>query len=241
MNGTLEAPALAEAVEELETAGAVERVRWALREFPDRLVMTTSFGIQSAVMLHLVTRIAPALPVIFIDTGYLFPETYRFAQQLTERLSLNLKTYNPAMTAARQEALFGRQWEMGIDGLKRYHLINKVEPMDRAMRELGATAWLAGLRRTQGSTRERLKVVQTQNRVTKIHPIVDWDNRRVHRYLTEHDLPYHPLWEQGYVSVGDTHSTSRLEPGMTEEQTRFGGLTRECGLHEPGARADFQI
>jgi len=241
MNGTLEAPALAEAVEELETAGAVERVRWALREFPHRLVMTTSFGIQSAVMLHLVTRIAPALPVIFIDTGYLFPETYRFAQQLTERLSLNLKTYNPAMTAARQEALFGRQWEMGIDGLKRYHLINKVEPMDRAMRELGATAWLAGLRRTQGSTRERLKVVQTQNRVTKIHPIVDWDNRRVHRYLTEHDLPYHPLWEQGYVSVGDTHSTSRLEPGMTEEQTRFGGLTRECGLHEPGARADFQI
>lgn len=241
MNGTLEAPALAEAVEELETAGAEERVRWALREFPDRLVMTTSFGIQSAVMLHLVTRIAPALPVIFIDTGYLFPETYRFAQQLTERLSLNLKTYNPAMTAARQEALFGRQWEMGIDGLKRYHLINKVEPMDRAMRELGATAWLAGLRRTQGSTRERLKVVQTQNRVTKIHPIVDWDNRRVHRYLTEHALPYHPLWEQGYVSVGDTHSTSRLEPGMTEEQTRFGGLTRECGLHEPGARADFQI
>ncbi len=241
MSIALEVPHVAAAPRDLEEVSAEERVQWALREFEGRVVMTTSFGIQSAVMLHLVTRIAPSIPVVFIDTGYLFPETYRFAQELTERLSLNLKSFAPAMTAARQESLFGRQWEMGLEGLKRYNLINKIEPMDRAMRELGATAWLAGLRRVQSSSRERLKAVQIQNRVTKIHPIVDWDNRRIHRYLTEHALPYHPLWEQGYVSVGDTHSTSRVEPGMTEEQTRFGGLTRECGLHEPGARADFQI
>lgn len=241
MNAVFEAPTLLEDVRRLENESAEERVRWALEAFGDKVVMTTSFGIQSAVMLHLVTRIAPGMPVIFIDTGYLFPETYRFAQELTERLSLNLKTFNPAMTAARQEALFGRQWEMGLDGLKRYNLVNKVEPMDRAMRELKATAWLAGLRRTQASTRESLKVVQVQNRVTKIHPIVDWDNRRIHQYLNEHGLPYHPLWEQGYVSVGDTHSTSKLEPGMTEEQTRFGGLKRECGLHETSGKGDFQI
>ena len=241
MNAVFDAPTLLEDVRRLETESAEERVRWALEAFGDKVVMTTSFGIQSAVMLHLITRIAPGMPVIFIDTGYLFPETYRFAQELTERLSLNLKTFNPAMTAARQEALFGRQWEMGLDGLKRYNLVNKVEPMDRAMRELKATAWLAGLRRTQASTRESLKVVQVQNRVTKIHPIVDWDNRRIHQYLNEHGLPYHPLWEQGYVSVGDTHSTSKLEPGMTEEQTRFGGLKRECGLHETSGKGDFQI
>ncbi len=241
MNAVFDAPTLLEDVHRLETDSAEERVRWALEAFGDKVVMTTSFGIQSAVMLHLITRIAPGLPVIFIDTGYLFPETYRFAQELTERLSLNLKTFSPEMTAARQEALLGRQWEMGLEGLKRYNLINKVEPMDRAMRELKATAWLAGLRRTQASTRESLKVVQVQNRVTKIHPIVDWDNRRVHQYLAEHGLPYHPLWEQGYVSVGDTHSTSKLEPGMTEEQTRFGGLTRECGLHETSGKNDFQI
>ncbi|MFA5057562.1 MAG: phosphoadenylyl-sulfate reductase [Opitutaceae bacterium] len=226
---------------DLEKATADERVQWALATYGDGLVMTTSFGIQAAVMLHLVTRIVPRIPVVFIDTGYLFPETYRFADELTGRLQLNLKLYQPAMTAARQEALYGKQWEQGIEGLKRYNFISKIEPMERAVRELDATAWLAGLRRSQGSTRDGLQVVQRQNRITKVHPIIDWDNRRVHRYLTEHDLPYHPLWEQGYVSVGDWHSTSKLEAGMTEEQTRFNGLKRECGLHEGSGRPDYQI
>ena len=226
---------------DLEKASAQERVKWALDQFGDGLVLTTSFGIQAAVMLHLVTRIAPKIPVIFVDTGYLFPETYRFARDLTEKLSLNLKTYVPAQTAGQQEALYGKQWEQGIDGLKRYNHLNKVEPMDRALRELKATAWLAGLRRSQASTREALPVVQRQNKITKVHPIIDWDNRTIHRYLTENGLNYHPLWDEGYVSVGDWHSTSKLEVGMSEEQTRFGGLKRECGLHENSGRTDFQI
>ncbi len=228
-------------VTDLDKASAEERVRWAVETFGEGLVMTTSFGIQAAVMLHLVTRIAPRIPVIFIDTGYLFPETYRFARDLTEKLDLNIKKFVPAMTAAEQEALHGKQWEQGLDGLKRYNFINKVEPMDRAVRELGATAWLAGLRRTQSSTREALPVVQRQNKITKVHPILDWDNRRIHQYLTQHGLPYHPLWEEGYVSVGDWHSTSKLLDGMKEEDTRFGGLKRECGLHEVSGRSDFQI
>jgi phosphoadenosine phosphosulfate reductase len=226
---------------DLETASAEDRVKWAVEQFGDGLVMTTSFGIQAAVMLHLVTRVAPKIPVIFIDTGYLFPETYTFARDLTETLGLNIKKYVPAATAAEQEALYGKQWEQGIEGLKRYNLINKVEPMDRAVRELGATAWLAGLRRTQGSTREALKVVQQQNKITKVHPIIDWDNRTVHRYLTQHGLNYHPLWDKGYVSVGDWHSTTKLLDGMKEEDTRFGGLKRECGLHETSGKGDFQI
>lgn len=226
---------------ELEALDASARVRWAVETFGDQLVLSTSFGIQSAVMLHLVTQVAPEIPVVFVDTGYLFPETYRFADELTKRLNLNLKVYSPAMTAARQEALFGKEWENGVEGLGRYNLINKVEPMDRAVRELGAVAWLAGLRRTQSSTREALPVVQRQNRITKVHPIIDWDNRMVHRYLTANDLPYHPLWENGYVSVGDWHSSAPLAPGMTEEETRFGGLKRECGLHEVSGQPDFQI
>ncbi len=225
----------------LEQATAQDRVKWAVDTYGDGLVLTTSFGIQAAVMLHLVTRVAPKIPVIFIDTGYLFPETYRFAAELTKKLDLNLKTYVPAQTAAQQEALHGKQWEQGLDGLKRYNHLNKVEPMDRAVRDLKATAWLAGLRRSQASTRGQLPVVQHQNKVAKIHPIIDWDNRTVHRYLTEHGLNYHPLWEEGYVSVGDWHSTSKLEAGMTEEQTRFGGIKRECGLHESTGRGDFQI
>ncbi len=220
---------------------ALERVRWAAEAFGDGLILSTSFGIQSAVMLHLATQARPDIPVVFIDTGYLFPETYRFAAELTERLKLNLKTYSPLRTAARQEALDGKRWEQGLEGLKAYNFENKVEPMDRAVRDLGATAWLAGLRRAQASTREKLDFVQVQKKITKIHPILDWDNRTVHRYLTEHGLPYHPLWEQGYVSVGDWHSSAPLQPGQTEEQTRFGGLKRECGLHEQSDRADFSI
>lgn len=239
MNVTAAEPA--QAAPDLENVGPEERVKWAVGAFGDGLVMTTSFGIQAAVMLHLVTQIVPTIPVIFIDTGYLFPETYRFAKLLTERLNLNLKKYVPTITAAEQEALYGKQWELGLDGLKQYNFLNKVEPMDRAVRELGAKAWLAGLRRSQASTRESLPVVQRQNKVTKIHPIIEWDNRKVHRYLTQNDLPYHPLWEQGYVSVGDWHSTTKLLDGMREEDTRFNGLKRECGLHEATGKGDFQI
>ncbi len=229
------------AVADLSRLSAEDRVRWAVAEFGDKLILTTSFGIQSAVMLHLASRVAPEIPVVFIDTGYLFPETYRFADELTKKLKLNLKTYTPRRSAAQQEALEGKRWEQGLDGLKAYNFENKVEPMDRAVRELGATAWLAGLRRSQASTREGLGFVQVQNKITKVHPILDWDNRTVHRYLTEHGLPYHPLWDNGYVSVGDWHSSAPLQPGMTEEQTRFGGLKRECGLHEVSGRGDFSI
>lgn len=225
----------------LEQASATDRVKWAQSQFGSGLVLTTSFGIQSAVMLHLVTQIVPDIPVVFIDTGYLFPETYRFAHDLTKRLKLNLKKYRAEMSAAEQEALFGRLWEQGPNALSRYNFLNKVEPMERAVRELGATAWLAGLRREQASTRQNLRVVQSQNRTTKVHPIIDWTNRDVHRYLKKYDLPYHPLWEEGYVSLGDWHSTRKLEPGMTEEETRFGGIKRECGLHENSGRVDFQI
>jgi len=227
--------------EQLEQASAADRVRWAEAKFGRGLVLTTSFGIQSAVMLHLVTQVIPDIPVVFIDTGYLFPETYRFAHDLTKRLKLNLKKYRADMSAAEQEALFGRLWEQGPNALSRYNFMNKVEPMERAVRELGATAWLAGLRREQASTRKNLHVVQGQNRTTKIHPIIDWTNRDVHRYLKQYDLPYHPLWEEGYPSVGDWHSTRKLEAGMTEEETRFGGVKRECGLHENSGRVDFQI
>ena len=226
---------------DLEAVDAVERVQWAVDRFGDRLMLTTSFGIQSAVMLHLVTKLAPNIPVVFIDTGYLFSETYQFADQLTKRLKLNLKVYQPRVSAARQEALFGKRWEQGVEELDRYNLLNKVEPMDRAVRELGAEAWLAGLRRSQGSSRENRPVLQAQNKVTKIHPIIDWDNQQVHQYLIHNNLPYHPLWEQGYVSVGDWHSSAPLGPGMSEPETRFGGQKRECGLHEISGQPDFQI
>jgi phosphoadenosine phosphosulfate reductase len=219
----------------LAGASPEERIGWAHREFGDGLVLSTSFGAQSAVMLSLATRIAPRIPVVFIDTGYLFPETYRFADELTARLKLNLKVYRPAESPAWIEARHGRLWEKGLEGLETYNHIVKVEPMQRALGELGARGWLAGLRRTQASTREELPLVGLQDGRVKINPIADWTDRDIHRYLEKHGLPYHPLWHEGYVSIGDVHTSRPLTAELTAEQTRFFGLKRECGLHEPGA------
>lgn len=227
--------------QELAAQTAQQRVQKSLDLFGDEIFLSTSFGIQSAVMLHLCVSARPDMPVVWVDTGYLFPETYRFAEELRERLNLNLKVYTPKMTAAHQEALFGKKWEDGKEGIEAYNRINKVEPMNRAVVELGATAWLSGLRRQQSSTRKALGVLERQNKVVKVHPIIDWSNKDVYEYLTEHKLPYHPLWEQGYVSVGDWHSTSKLSEVGTEEATRFGGVKRECGLHELSGQPDFQI
>jgi len=226
---------------DLEAASAVERVRWAHQHYGDQLVLSTSFGVQSAVMLHLVTNQIPNIPIIFVDTGYLFPETYRFAAELTERLKLNLKTYVPQQTAAQQEAIHGKLWEQGVEGLERYNLINKVEPMNRAVKDLKASAWLSGLRRIQSSSRGDRPAAEQQNKIMKVYPIIDWSDRDIYIYLTENNLPYHPLWDMGYVSVGDWHSTTKLGAGMTAEETRFGGLKRECGLHEITGGTDFQI
>jgi phosphoadenosine phosphosulfate reductase len=215
----------------LSGLSAAQRVQWGLAYLPGNHALSSSFGIQAAVMLHLVSRAKADIPVILTDTGYLFPETYGFIDALTERLELNLKVYQAPMTSAWQEARFGKLWEQGLDGLERYNRLNKVEPMQRALNELEVGTWFAGLRRSQASTREALPILAIHGSRFKLLPIIDWSNKQVHEYLTEHELPYHPLWEQGYVSVGDSHSSKPLQLGMTEEETRFNGLKRECGLH----------
>jgi len=210
---------------------AQKRVAWALEQLPQQFIISSSFGIQSAVMLHLVTEQYPRIPVVLLDTGYLFSETYQFIDQLTERLQLNLKVYRSAQSAGWQEARYGKLWEKDLDGISRYNQMNKVEPLNRAIEELGATSWFSGLRREQSSSRADKQVLELNRGLFKVHPIIDWTKKSVHQYLTKHGLPYHPLWEKGYVSVGDIHTSRPLESGMSEEQTRFLGLTRECGIH----------
>ena len=142
--------------------------------------------------------------------------------------------YRAKLSAAWQEARFGRLWEKGIEGIEKYNQMNKVEPMQRALGELKAGTWFAGLRRSQSDTRGKLPVLQKVGNQFKLYPIIDWSNKDLHYYLKEHNLPYHPLWEQGYVSIGDWHTTQSLQEGMNEQDTRFFGLKRECGLHEFG-------
>lgn len=211
---------------------AEQRVAWSLEHLPPVHVLSSSFGVQAAVTLHLVTRQYPGIPVILVDTGYLFPETYAFVGILRERLQLNLHVVRPEFSPAAFETRYGRLWEQGVDGIERYNAIMKVAPMQAALERLAVGTWMSGLRRGQASSRADLPVLERKQGRYKVYPLVDWSNRDVHRYLKTHDLPYHPLWEQGYVSVGDVHTTRPLAPGMRDEETRFFGLKRECGLHE---------
>jgi len=208
-------------------------VRWAADHFGGRLAVSSSFGAHSAAMLHLVTRVVPDIPVIFIDTGYLFAETYRFAAELEQRFSLNLHVFSPAITAARQEALRGKLWEEGDEGVRQYLATNKVEPMQRALSTLGISAWMAGLRSSQTEHRRQLQKVTLQDGRIKIHPILSWTSAQVDEYLAAHGLPHHPLFREGYRSIGDWHSTEPVAPDEDERAGRLLGVKRECGLHLP--------
>jgi len=218
--------------QELDQLPSTQRLQWALDRVGGSMIATSSFGIHSAVTLHLVAQTLPTIPIIFIDTGYLFAETYRYARQLSELLELNVHYYTPTITPAHQEALYGRRWEQGSDEMDQYLEQNKLNPMREALETFKPHIWLSGLRRNQSDTRAERPIIERQGERLKLFPIIDWDDEQVNAYIDEHHLPRHPLEADGYVSTGDWHSTTKLGSGMRPQDTRFGGLRRECGLHE---------
>lgn len=215
----------------LESRKAEDRIIWAIKYLPKQLILSSSFGIQSVVSLHLVTRYFPRIPIVLIDTGYLFPETYRFIDQLKEKMQLNLYVFRSNESSAWQEARHGELWKQGIEGINQYNLINKIKPMHCALKALKVKTWFAGLRRNQSSSRKNLPVMMIQKKVFKFLPIIDWDDNQVFSYIKQYNLDNHPLWGKGYVSVGDIHTTRKKKHGMRDEDTRFFGLQRECGLN----------
>jgi phosphoadenosine phosphosulfate reductase len=229
----------AQARDLLGSMGAAGRLRWAQDTFGDGLVITTSFGIQSAVLLHLVSQLMAergcTIPVIWVDTGYLPPETYRYAEQLAELLGFQPHVAQAEMSAARMEALHGRLWETGrVDDLELYHRIRKVEPLDRALTALGATCWASGVRGNQTDHRRSMTLLDPVRQRWSLRPLLNWNNRDVYYYMQEHQLPQHPLFEQGYSTVGDWHSSAPDDGSASGRATRFGGLKQECGIHLPG-------
>ncbi len=206
-----------------------ERVRWALNKLESEFMLSSSFGIRAAIMLHLVTQESPDIPVILTDTGYLFDETYRFIDELVKRLQLNLKVYSAEMTTAWQEARYGHPSTLDAAGLRDYHQRTKVEPMGRAIEELGIRTWLAGLRGDSSDSRTNLPILAIQSGCWKLLPIIDMDKRKVHAYMKEYDLPYHPLWEQGYLRVGDRFNSRPV--GDDDENEAATRSFAECGLH----------
>src|SRR5580658_432853 len=155
-----DARALADINRGFASLAAQKRIEQAAELLPAEYVLTSSFGAQAAVMLHLTNTVIPRIPVILIDTGYLFPETYRFIDELTSRLDLNLKVFRSDASPAWQESRFGKLWDQGLNGIERYNRINKQEPLERALRELGAETWFSGLRRVQSQCRARTEPIE---------------------------------------------------------------------------------
>ena len=219
-----------------EKSTPAEVVRWAQGEFGNRLVMSSSFGADSAVLLHLATRAMPDIPVIMVDTGFLFPETEQFMETLKQRMGLQVRIYRSRQEPAaylKQAGETDPQQRRDIAGCC---AINKNEPFDRAMGELAPAAWLRGIRRGQSVSRADRQFVEYSPRYGcwVVSPLLNWGGREIHQYLKEYDLPYHPLRDQGYRSIG-CHPLSCTRPIMPGEEERSGRWTGtgklECGIN----------
>lgn len=223
----------------LTPVSAQERLAWAQSAFGPGFALTTSFGIQSAVLLHMVSELAQRsgqpVQVIWVDTGYLPPETYHYADQLSERLNLSVHVAQGALSPAHMEARHGRLWESGeVGDLELYHHLRKVEPLDRAFQDLQVCCWASGVRGSQTDLRRAMQTLDPVRGLWSLRPLLSWTKRDVYYYMQEHALPQHPLFEQGYSTVGDWHSSGPDDGGISGRATRFGGLKQECGIHLPG-------
>lgn len=224
----------------LEPLDAQQRLRWARDTFGDGLAVTTSFGIQSAVVLHMVSELGEGsagagIPVLWVDTGYLPPETYHYAEQLCRLLPINLQVVQAELSAARMEALYGRLWESEkLADLDLYDRIRKVDPLDRALGRLGVSCWASGVRGGQTEHRRAMDCLEAVRGIWSLRPLLSWTLRDVYYYMERHGLPQHPLFAQGYSTVGDWHSSGPDDGSSNGRATRFGGLKQECGIHLPG-------
>ncbi len=203
------------------------------------IAVVSSFGAESAVLLHLVARIDPATPVLFLETGKHFPETLAYRDLLAERLGLtelrNL-TPDPALLAAKDES--GLRWNYDPDGCCD---IRKVQPLAKAL--LGFDSTITGRKGFQSATRAGLPRFEIDNTDAqgrlKVNPLADWNSEKLAAYFTEHDLPPHPLVAEGYPSIGCSPCTSKVAPGEDPRSGRWRGWDKtECGIHVPGQDSD---
>ena len=220
----------------LEPLSPQDRLAWAFQRFVTGFALTTSFGIQSAVLLHMLSQLPDGglIPVVWVDTGYLPEETYRYCAQLTEFLQIRLVVAQSAMSPARMEALHGRLWDTGkLDDLEMYHQIRKVEPLERALEQLEVSCWASGVRRGQTDHRRSMSLLDPIRERLSLRPLLDWTQKDIYYYMQDNNLPQHPLFEQGYSTVGDWHSSAPDGAELSGRNTRFGGLKQECGIHVP--------
>lgn len=204
------------------------------------IALVSSFGAESAVLLHLVAQVDPGVPVLFLETGKHFPETLAYRDELVETIGLkNLVNLYPCLGELEARDETGLRWSYDPDGCCE---IRKVKPLARALADYDAT--FTGRKAFQASTRAHLPRFEidtsdAQGRL-KINPLIDWDASQIEGYMIQHNLPRHPLVAQGYPSIGCSPCTSMVAPGEDPRSGRWKGWDKtECGIHTDGAVSEL--
>ena len=213
------------------SAHPAEIVRWAVETFRPDVALTSSFGAKSASLIHMAIQVDPTVSIRFIDTGFLFPETLQFQEELTRRFTLNVTTYRTTMEVER----FKREHaDLPIEHPDYCCGEYKVEATQRAL--VGLRCWITGISRSDAVTRKETPFVDVlDGGLIKVSPLALWTPKNVHTYMTEHDLPYHPLWYQGYTSIGCYPCTQKPADPNDPRSGRWAGEDKtECGIHEIG-------
>ncbi len=214
-----------------EKANPPEIVRWAVETFRPDVALTSSFGVKSAALIHMAIQVDPRISIRFIDTGFLFPETLQFVEALKARFHLNVTTYRTTMDVER----FKREHaDLPVEHPDYCCGDYKVEATERALQ--GLRGWITGISRSDASTRAAIPYVEALNTgLTKIAPLAAWSPKELHAYMTAHDLPYHPLWDQGFTSVGCYPCTQKPTDPNDSRSGRWAGEDKtECGIHDIG-------
>jgi phosphoadenosine phosphosulfate reductase len=230
--GDAELAALAALAESADTEGFLEAVLTS-SHFAGRTALVTSFGAESAVLLHLVAHIDPGTPVIFLKTGKLFPETLTYRDRLIELFGLkDVRSVKPDATAIRAADPAGDLWRRDPDLCCR---LRKVEPLAKALQ--GFTAWINGRKRYQGAARSRLPLVERDGSRIKLNPLANWSAADIARYFVVHRIPRHPLEAWGYRSIGCEPCTTPASPDEDARAGRWRDSDKtECGIHFDGTK-----
>lgn len=217
---------------QFEERTAEEVLAWAVERFAGRIVLTCSWQRQSSVVVDMLHRMGAEVRVVELDTGLLFPETYATRERLIERYGLDVELVAPRRTVEEQAQDEGPElWAREPD---RCCGLRKVEPLERALE--GMDAWITGIRRAQSASRAGARKVELDIRrgVVKIQPLVDWSDEDVQGYLFANDVPYNPLHDQGYPSIGCVPCTRPVQQGEDPRAGRWAAFGKtECGLHLP--------
>jgi phosphoadenosine phosphosulfate reductase len=214
----------------LREASPQEILAAAIARLDDRLALVSSFGAESAVLLHMAAQIKPDIPVLFLDTGMLFGQTLDYRKALASRLGLtDVRDLRPQYQDLATKDPSANLWQTDTNACSH---IRKVLPLDRAVE--GFDGWITGRKRFQGGERLRLQVVEESEGKLKFNPLANWTKEQIAQYAQDHDLPPHPLVAFGYPSIGCWPCTQPVEAGQDERSGRWKGEDKtECGIHMP--------